>query len=151
MTNIVERIMSILNIGFQNVALERSCTASDSIIDSCKNLDDMRKHQSEIKNDWQKSAQPIVDTLISRTKRLALKDISFQCWRVYLRRKGLKHINKLLRGLLLQYETTNPFTWLWLSHRETTIPAPFFCTFLKISYKCLCTHNRRIVCYIEDT
>ena len=78
-TNIVERIMSILNIGFQNVALERSSTASDPIIDSCKNLDDLRKHESEIKKDWQKSVQPIVDTLISRTERLSLKDIPFQC------------------------------------------------------------------------
>ena len=39
----------------------------------------MRKHQSEIKNDWQKSVQPLIDTLVSRTERLALKDIPFQC------------------------------------------------------------------------
>ena len=42
-TNIVERIMSILNIGFQNTALERSTTSSDDTINSYKNLEQYRK------------------------------------------------------------------------------------------------------------
>ena len=34
--------MSILNIGFQNVALERSEVPSDEEIKKCKNLSDLR-------------------------------------------------------------------------------------------------------------
>ena len=36
--NIVEQIMSILNIGFQNVALEREESGSDEEIRKCKDL-----------------------------------------------------------------------------------------------------------------
>ena len=42
--NIVERVMSILNIGFQNVALERSEVPSDEEIKKCKNLSNLRSN-----------------------------------------------------------------------------------------------------------
>ena len=74
-TNIVERIMSILNIGFQNVALQRSETSSDDAIAKCKNLQELRKKVDEIKGDWQRSVQPIID--IRRVKRLSLKEVPF--------------------------------------------------------------------------
>ena len=52
---IVERVMSILtilNIGFQNVALERSEVPSDEKLKKCKNLSDLRSKPG-IKKDWQ--------------------------------------------------------------------------------------------------
>ena len=39
--NTVERIMSILNIGFRNVALERKESQSDDVIKNCKNMKDL--------------------------------------------------------------------------------------------------------------
>lgn len=57
--NIVERIMSILNIGFQNIALQRESSPSDEIINKCNNLADLRK-RPEIKEDWQQSVHPMV-------------------------------------------------------------------------------------------
>ena len=50
---IVERMMSILNIGYQNVALERQPSPSDDAIKKCKNLEDLCKH-SDIKDGWLK-------------------------------------------------------------------------------------------------
>ena len=73
---IVERVMSILtilNTGFQNVALERSEVPSDEELKKCKNLSDLRS-KSGIKKDWQISAAPLINTLEQRTSRLALKD-----------------------------------------------------------------------------
>ena len=56
--NIVERIMSILNIGFQSVALERSEIPSDEEIKKCKNLSDLRSKPG-ITKDWQTSVAPL--------------------------------------------------------------------------------------------
>ena len=75
--NIVERIMSILNIGFQNVSLERKETNSDADIKKCKNLVDLRSNPG-IKKDWQDSLAPLVKTLEDRTSRLSLKDKPFK-------------------------------------------------------------------------
>ena len=36
--NIVERIMSILNLGFQNITLERQESPLDCVIEECKNI-----------------------------------------------------------------------------------------------------------------
>ena len=70
--NIVERVMSILNIGFQNVVLERSEVPSDEEIKKCKNLSHLR-----IKKNWQTSVAPLINTLEQRTSQLALKDKPF--------------------------------------------------------------------------
>ena len=74
--NIVERIMSILNIGFQNVDLERSEVPSDEEIKKCKSLSDLRSKPG-IKKDWQTSVAPLINTLEQRTSRLVLKDEPF--------------------------------------------------------------------------
>ena len=74
--NIVERIMSILNIGFQNVALERSEVPSDEEIKKCKNLSDLRSKPG-IKKDCQTSVALLINTLEQRISRLALKDEPF--------------------------------------------------------------------------
>ena len=64
--NMIERIMSILNIGFQNVALERKESPSDDVIKNYKNMEDLRKNQG-IKQDWQDSVKPLIKTLEQRT------------------------------------------------------------------------------------
>ena len=75
--NIVEQIMSILNIGFQNVALEREESGSDEEIRKCKDLSKLHQKPT-IKYDWQKSVPPLVEVLTERTKGLALKDVPFK-------------------------------------------------------------------------
>ena len=74
--NIVERMMSILNIRFQNVALEREPSPSDDNIKKCKNLEDLQKHP-HIKDDWLKLVQNVIDVLDKHTNRLFLKDEPF--------------------------------------------------------------------------
>ena len=74
--NIVERVRLIINIGFQNVALERSEVPSDEEIKKGKNLSDLRS-KPEIKKDWQTSVAPLTNTLEQRTSWLAFKDGSF--------------------------------------------------------------------------
>ena len=49
--NIVERIISILNIVFQNVALEREESGSEEEIRKCKDLSELRQ-KPIIKDDW---------------------------------------------------------------------------------------------------
>ena len=64
--NTVKRIMLILNIGFQNVVLDRKESPSDDIIKNCKNMEDLRKNQG-IKQDWQDSVKPLIKMLEQRT------------------------------------------------------------------------------------
>ena len=75
--NIVEQIMSILNIGFQNVALEREESGSGEEIRKCKNLSELHQKPA-IKDYSQNSVQPLVEVLTERTKRLTLKDALFE-------------------------------------------------------------------------
>ena len=74
--NTMERVSLIINIGFQNVALERSEVPSDEEIKKGKNLSDLRSKPG-IKKDWQTSVAPLINTLEQRTSSLALKDGSF--------------------------------------------------------------------------
>ena len=69
--------MSIANIGLQNVALERLPCDSDAEIKKCRNMSELR-NTPEIKDDWQKSISPLMDTLKSRFSRLKLKDSPFK-------------------------------------------------------------------------
>ena len=54
--NYVERIMSILNIGFQNMAISREEMSMqfEKVVRSCKGWDELRDHP-EIKGDWEAS------------------------------------------------------------------------------------------------
>ena len=70
-------MMSILNIGFQNVALVRKESAPDEEIKKCKDLPELGRNKA-IKDDWQKSIQPLVQVLEERTTRLILNDIPFK-------------------------------------------------------------------------
>ena len=69
--------MSILNTGFQNVALEREESGSEEEIRKCKDLSKLRQKPA-IKDDWQKSVEPLAEVLTERKKRLALKDVPFK-------------------------------------------------------------------------
>ena len=64
--NSVERTMSILNIGFQNLSMERAATNQEEIIKKMKNLKDLRKGADKIKNVWIASVQPLTDLLRDR-------------------------------------------------------------------------------------
>ena len=75
--NTIKRIMSILNISFQNVALERKESPSDYVIKTCKNMEDLQKNQG-INQDWQDSVKPLIETMEQRTLRLSLKDKQFK-------------------------------------------------------------------------
>ena len=75
--NPVERTMSILNIGFQNVSMERAATNQEEIIKQMKNLEDLRKGADKIKNAWIDSVQPLIDLLGDRVRRLILKEQPF--------------------------------------------------------------------------
>lgn len=75
--SVVERIMSILNIGIQNVALERAVSPSDSTIQKARNMAELRTHP-EVKGDWLKSLEPMQEEIRGRFERLKLKDDPFK-------------------------------------------------------------------------
>ena len=75
--NIVERIMSILNIGLQNVALQREEADCEDVIKKLRNLEELRS-KPDIKEKWVKSIQPIKDVLGNRIERLTLKGRPFE-------------------------------------------------------------------------
>ncbi|CAC5376627.1 unnamed protein product [Mytilus coruscus] len=79
-----ERIMSLLNIAAQNVALTRSEMNSEmeQIIKSANSMSDIRSKAEKIprlKISWIESVQAVIDILIERTKRVALKAVPFDC------------------------------------------------------------------------
>ena len=80
-TNLVERIMSLLNICYQNLALERDYTEKEDVIKKCKTLSELRS-KINLKNDWEQSLKTIVTMLESRTKRMTLKDIPFKTFKI---------------------------------------------------------------------
>ena len=75
--NSVERTMSILNIGFQNVSMERAARNQEEIIKNMKNLEDLRKGADNFKNAWIDSVQPLTNLLGDRVQRLILKEQPF--------------------------------------------------------------------------
>lgn len=76
--NPAERIMSILNLGLQNCALERNATEEDP--DKFKGYNSMAAIRSaidkkpELKEPWQMSVQPVQQLIEKRFERLKLKD-----------------------------------------------------------------------------
>ena len=77
-TNPVERVMSILNIGLQNCALERTVGSQEDekLLKSCGCMDDIRKtavdHPS-LKQFWHTSIEQCRRTMTQRFSRLSLK------------------------------------------------------------------------------
>lgn len=76
--NPAERIMSLLNLAFQNTALAREQASADveTAIRSCSSMKEIRKkaeRNHRIKDEWLQSVQPIIETLTSRATRVQLK------------------------------------------------------------------------------
>ena len=83
-TNPAERIMSILNVGLQNDALERS-SCSDAVeqkLRQCNSMSDIRtaaSKQPDLRVAWVDSVEPVQSLLRNRFTRLKLKDEPFDC------------------------------------------------------------------------
>lgn len=77
--NPVERIMSVLNIALQNVAIMRVPMSEgvESVLKSCGTMDAIRKKEQQVGEEWGKSVQPTIDTLAGRFARCSLKDVPF--------------------------------------------------------------------------
>lgn len=72
--NPAERIMSILNLGLQNCALERP-TGDDDFEKKIKNCNSMAalREKSEVREKWLENMQPVQELVANRFKRLSLK------------------------------------------------------------------------------
>lgn len=82
--NPAERIMSLLNLAYQNVAIFRSEMSSnhEQAIRSCGTMKDIRKKAEKeegLEDSWMKSVQETVQCLNNRTERVQLKGKNFQC------------------------------------------------------------------------
>lgn len=83
-TNPAERIMSLLNLAFQNAALSRNECSSDmeQVLRSCGGMADIRKKAETVKDlkaGWIASLQQMITMLEERVKRVELKGKSFSC------------------------------------------------------------------------
>ncbi|XP_053389758.1 uncharacterized protein LOC128552728 [Mercenaria mercenaria] len=77
--NPAERIMSILNLGLQNCALERG--DDDAKFKSCNSMAQIREHvgkHPDLKPVWEASIGPVQKKVEERFQRLKLKDIPFR-------------------------------------------------------------------------
>ena len=79
-----ERIMSVLNLAFQNVALMRDeCTGEmEMTLKGANSLAEIRGKADRVrglKQAWIQAVQPIIETLESRTNQLSLKGEQFTC------------------------------------------------------------------------
>ena len=79
-----ERIMSVLNLAFQNVALMRDeCTVEmEMTLKGANPMAEIRGKADRVrglKQAWIQAVQPIIETLESRTNRLSLKGEQFTC------------------------------------------------------------------------
>lgn len=75
----VERIMSILNLAFQNVSTERDHAgdAAEGILKSYNMMEDIRKKKNLVERAWKESLKAMIDKLQECIERCSLKDISF--------------------------------------------------------------------------
>jgi chromosome segregation ATPase len=81
--NPAERIMSLLNLAYQNVALYRSEMSShnEQVLKSCGSMSDIRKKaekEADLKKSWLKAVEPMINLLDERTERIQLKQKSFK-------------------------------------------------------------------------
>lgn len=82
--NPAERIMSLLNLAFENAALScRECSSDlEQVLRGCSGMSDIRKKAEtvdDLKDDWIASLQPMVTMLEDRKKRVELKGKGFAC------------------------------------------------------------------------
>ena len=79
--NPVERIMSILNLGFQGVGYMRKEVPHEAELTKCSSLKSIReqaKKTPELKDEVIQSVQPLKDLLASVIRRLRLKEHAFE-------------------------------------------------------------------------
>ena len=81
--NQAERIMSVLNLGLQNVALMRqeSSSSMEGVLRSTNSMSDIRAKAVKtegLKDAWLESIKPVKRTLEDRTARLSLKGDTIQ-------------------------------------------------------------------------
>jgi len=84
-TNPAERIMSILNLGLQGVALVRDAMSleSETAFAKLDTLDEIRnaaKANENLQNDLREYITRVQELLEKRTERLVLHDEPFQCY-----------------------------------------------------------------------
>lgn len=77
--NPAERVMSILNLGLQNCALERVKLndAAELQFKKCRSMKDFRA--KNLQKDWQESIAPVQAAIKERFSRLALTETPFRC------------------------------------------------------------------------
>ncbi|PKB95198.1 hypothetical protein RhiirA5_475802, partial [Rhizophagus irregularis] len=83
-TNPAERIMSILNLGLQGVALKRDQMSPESevLFDTANTLDDIRtkaQESNKLESELKESIASVQNILNNRTERLSLKEKKFKC------------------------------------------------------------------------
>lgn len=68
--NTAERIMSLMNLAFQNTALSRNECSSDieQVLKSCGSMADVRKKVNDLKEKWIESVQPMIYLLQNRAR-----------------------------------------------------------------------------------
>lgn len=81
--NPAERIMSILNVGLQNVSLERQACEDhiEACLNSCNSMAAIRElgmSKAEVKPMWLEAIEPVQSVIRSRFLKLKLKDEPFQ-------------------------------------------------------------------------
>lgn len=78
--NPVERIMSVINLGYQCVGLmrEEGPQHFEASIKNANNIGQLRKSASQFKDEVKATLQPPIDLLSDILKRLTLKDKNFQ-------------------------------------------------------------------------
>jgi hypothetical protein len=82
-TNPAERVMSVLNLGLQNVSLERQPVSKEveAKLKSCNSMSGIRQvaeGKDDIKAGWAESIEPVQSVVRNRFSRLKLKDAPFQ-------------------------------------------------------------------------
>lgn len=84
--NPAERVMSILNLGLQNCALEREASTDKEMkakLKSCGSMKEIREKgmkSEELKQAWTESIEPVQSTVRNRFLRLKLKNTPFQAY-----------------------------------------------------------------------
>ena len=78
--NPVERVMSLVNIALQNVAIERpSCREEvEKELSACNTIESIRKKEGIVKQDWLEAMNSVKETLEERMLRCSLKGVPFK-------------------------------------------------------------------------
>lgn len=78
--NLVERVMSIINIALQSVAVERSSCSEEveAALKGCGTVDSIHKKEALVKQEWTQSIATVARLISERIERCTLKDTPFR-------------------------------------------------------------------------